>query len=76
MCIRDRPKPVLLKVWRAEPASGSGAPGTILAADKSGLVVACRTDALRLLEVQKEGGRRLPIGDFLAGHALATRQLL
>lgn len=71
-----QPKPLLLKVWRAEPASGSGAPGTILAADKSGLVVACRTDALRLLEVQKEGGRRLPIGDFLAGHALATGQLL
>lgn len=71
-----QPKPLLLKVWQAEPAPGSGAPGTLLTADKSGLVVACREGALRLLEVQKEGGRRLPIGDFLAGHPLPLGTVL
>jgi methionyl-tRNA formyltransferase len=71
-----QPKPLLLKVWRAEIAgadnlqSPSTTPGEVLSADKSGLVVACREGALRLLEVQKEGGRRLPIGEFLAGHPL------
>jgi methionyl-tRNA formyltransferase len=65
-----------LKVWRAEIAgadnlqSPSTTPGEVLSADKSGLVVACRDGALRLLEVQQEGGRRLPIGEFLAGHPL------
>jgi methionyl-tRNA formyltransferase len=65
------PKPLLLKVASAQPTSGSGLPGEILAADKTGIIVACGADALRLLEVQKEGGRRLPVAEFLAGHPLA-----
>ncbi|MEQ2007962.1 MAG: methionyl-tRNA formyltransferase [Limisphaerales bacterium] len=70
------PKPLLLKVWRAELAAGSGAPGQVLVADKSGLVVASREGALRLLEVQKEGSRRMTVGEFLAGHPLAVGSTL
>mgnify|MGYP003337359562 CR=1 FL=1 len=66
-----QPKPLLLKLWSAEvePAL-SGRPGEILRADRDGLVVACGQQALRLLELQREGGRRLPARDFLAGHPL------
>jgi methionyl-tRNA formyltransferase len=60
----------LLKIWRAEVMDGRGAPGEILAADKSGVAVACGDGALRLLELQREGGRRMSAGDFLAGHPL------
>ncbi|MEN9574468.1 MAG: hypothetical protein RL514_2323 [Verrucomicrobiota bacterium] len=72
-----QPKPLLLKVWRAELLragdlqSPSTTPGQVLAADKSGLVIACREGALRLLEVQKEGSRRMTAAEFLAGHPLA-----
>ncbi len=70
------PKPLLLKVWRAEVVSDSGQPGQVLSADKSGIVVACREGALRLLEVQKEGSRRMTAAEFLAGHPLAPHGLL
>ena len=66
------PAPLLLKIWRAEIESNAcpGAPGEILQADKTGLVIACGTGALRVLELQREGGRRLPAADFLAGPPL------
>jgi methionyl-tRNA formyltransferase len=65
-----QPQPHVLKIWRAEVAEGAGAPGEIVAAEKSGLVVACGSQALRLLELQREGGRRMGAGEFLAGHPL------
>ncbi len=41
----------------AELGEGSGAPGSILAADKSGLTVACGDGALRLTRLQLPGGK-------------------
>ena len=60
----------LLKICQAEVVERSGAPGEILTADKSGVVVACGQHALRILELQLEGGRRLAVRDFLVGHSL------
>jgi methionyl-tRNA formyltransferase len=45
-------------------------PGGILSADKTGIVVGCGKDALRILELQREGGRRMNAAEFLAGHPL------
>jgi len=63
-------KQTLLKIWKAEPAIGSGAPGQVLCADKSGIVVACGHEALRILSLQREGARRLVAAEFLAGWPL------
>lgn len=64
-------KPVLLKIWRAEVAGAlSGSSGEILRTDAQGIVVGCGQQALRLLELQREGGKRLRVPDFLAGHAV------
>ena len=60
-----------IKVWGTRLSDASGAPGTILAADKNGIVVACGEGALCLLELQKAGGKRLPAAQFLAGMPLA-----
>ncbi len=61
----------LLKIWQAEPMESSSAElGTVLAADKTGIVVACGKDSLRLLNLQREGGRRLSAQEFLAGNPL------
>jgi methionyl-tRNA formyltransferase len=63
-------KPVLLKIWEAEVVPQTGTPGHILSADKSGIVVGCHENALRLTSLQREGGRRLSAPEFLAGHPL------
>jgi len=63
----------LLKIWNAEIAeNSSGEPGKILLADKSGIVIGCGENGLRILAVQKEGGRRLSAQEFLAGNPLRS----
>jgi methionyl-tRNA formyltransferase len=63
-------QPHLLKIWQAEITSQSGPPGEVLSADKTGIVVGCGTGSLRILQLQREGGKRLAPGEFLTGHAL------
>lgn len=60
-----------LKVFAAEKAAGNGEPGTVLEADpKKGLTVACGEGALKLIEIQLVGGKRMKATDFLRGHSL------
>jgi methionyl-tRNA formyltransferase len=60
----------VVKVWQAVPVAGSGEPGSVLAVDRRQIVVACGEGALALGELQKAGGKRLPVQQFLAGHPL------
>ena len=60
----------LLKIWKAEVAEKSGGAGEILASDKNGIVVACGENSLRILELQREGGKHLTAEQFLAGNPL------
>lgn len=64
------PKPQLLKIWKAEVVEKSGGAGEILSADKTGIVVGCGSGALRILELQREGGRRLTAEQYLSGFPL------
>ncbi|MFN5194305.1 MAG: carbamoyltransferase N-terminal domain-containing protein [Cyanobacteriota bacterium] len=68
--IPAEPKPRLLKVHaaRVAPMPTQAEPGTVIARESDGLVVACGSDALVLIEVQSEGGRRMAVRDFLAGN--------
>ena len=50
---------------RALPLEHKQMPGTILLANKTGLDVACGEGALRLLQVQRDGGRPIAIADYL-----------
>jgi len=68
--LQAEPKPQLLKIWKAEVIEKNGPAGTVLSADKTGIIVGCGKDALRILELQREGGRRLPAEPFLAGFPL------
>ncbi|WP_258807764.1 methionyl-tRNA formyltransferase [Pseudidiomarina sp. CB1] len=60
-----------LKIWRAEvlPDTSNVAPGTVLSADKSGIVVKTQENALRILELQPAGKKPMPAADFLNGRA-------
>ena len=66
----------VLKVWAAEAAHGAdgaspAAPGTVLSADAQGLCVACGDGVLTVLTVQRPGGRRVSVRDFLAARPIA-----
>lgn len=65
-----------VKVWSAQPVPGTGVPGTVLAVDETGIVVACGEQALRLAVLQRAGGKRLPAADFLRGFPVAAGQRL
>ena len=68
-----------VRIWTAQAESNPGkqAPGTITAADKDGICVATGNGVLRLLEVQRPGGRRVRASDYLNSRqgALSKRAL-
>ncbi|MBD7959446.1 methionyl-tRNA formyltransferase [Comamonas avium] len=68
----------VIKLWAATPEaySGNAQPGTVLAADADGVLVACATGALRLMQLQRAGGKRLAAADFLRGFELPAGTLL
>jgi methionyl-tRNA formyltransferase len=68
--LKAEPRPQLIKIWKAEVVEKSGGGGEILLADQTGIVVGCGKNALRIFELQREGGRRMSAPEFLAGHAL------
>ncbi len=72
--LSDQSQQHLLKIWQAEIAELSGPPGKILQADKTGIVVSCGHDALRILALQRQGSRRLVAHEFLTGHPLQPGQ--
>jgi methionyl-tRNA formyltransferase len=71
------PKPLLLKIWQADVVDAPAAPpGLIAEANAAGVRVACGEQALRILSLQLEGGRRLGAREFLAGHQLEPGTVL
>ena len=78
----------MLKIWKAIPVhlsgepSGSpdrwtkGKPGTVLEADRNGILVKTGKDALKIQELQLEGSRRMTVEEFLAGHNVTNQVIL
>lgn len=70
----------LIKVWGAEAVqtvdAGAGEAGTVLSVGPDGIVVRCGLGVLRLSELQRHGGKRLPPAEFLRGFALAAGSVL
>ncbi|AYM94828.1 methionyl-tRNA formyltransferase [Acidovorax sp. 1608163] len=69
-----------IKVWSYEIDSCSRLSneryGQILASGPEGVTVACGDGALRLTTLQRAGGKRLPVADFLRGFQLPVGQVL
>lgn len=60
-----------IKILRASVAEGRDAtPGTVIAADKDAIHVACGNGALVLQVLQKPGGKALPVAQFVQGHPI------
>jgi methionyl-tRNA formyltransferase len=58
-----------IKVLRTTRGEGFGAPGTVLDAE---LTIACGDGAVRILELQRAGGRPMKAQDFLRGTPVAA----
>jgi len=62
-----------IRVWRAgliDAVSAGGVPGEVRAADRAGILVRCGPGALRITELQRDGGKRLGVGEFLNGYPI------
>lgn len=67
----DTNKEHRIRVWQAstQPYNGTKASGTIISADKNGIVVATTENALCLEVLQLPGKKALPVQDILNGRA-------
>jgi methionyl-tRNA formyltransferase len=61
-----------LRIWKAlalpgekSPSEQARTPGSIVAAGREGIDIACADGVLRLLELQRAGGRRIAAADFV-----------
>lgn len=66
----------IVRIWRAQavPGAPDARPGQILRADRDGIDLACADGVLRVLELQRPGGRRISVGDYLNGRPALTVQ--
>ena len=58
-----------VKIWQADVVEQSGEAGTVLHADKQGIVIACGENALRITQLQPQGKKPMSAQDFLYGRA-------
>ena len=77
----------VIKVWSAQVAQvqadaptsspvATHAPGTILAVAPEGIAVVAMNSIAILTELQRPGGKRLAVADFLRGFPVQTGQVL
>lgn len=67
-----------LKIWRAEVMDhdGAGQPGRVMESPPGTVIVKCGERALRLGVVQKRGGRRMPVEEYLRGTPIPAGTVL
>lgn len=71
-----------IKIWAAQRGDDAymvtdlTRPGTVLRADATGVVVATGEGALVLTELQRPGGKRMDVADFLRGFAVEPGAVL
>jgi len=65
---------VPLKLWRGQVLEGGTAepPGTVTAVGPEGITVQAGEGSLRLTELQRPGGKRLPAAEFLRGFPISV----
>ena len=60
-----------MKLLRAVTAEENGTAGTVITSDsRNGLVIACGEGAVKILEIQAPGGKRMKPEDYLRGHTI------
>lgn len=68
-----------MKVWKTKIIEESGIygkAGTILDSGKEGLLVACGSGTLNILEIQFDSCRKMTVGEYLCGHSINRHEIL
>ncbi len=60
------------RVWRVRPEPRAAEPGVVVGADATGIAVGTGDGVAVITELQTPGKRRLPVAEYLAGHAVAV----
>ncbi len=76
LAITKTPDGKLLKIVRARPTDGKGAPGEVIRIEKEGFVIATGEGALLIIEVLPEGKGRMSAADFCRGRRIAIGDVL
>ena len=66
----------LLKLAETSPEAAEGLTGSVIAADKNGVCVACGCGSLRIQQLQLAGRKRLAAADFLRGCPLEAGAMM
>jgi methionyl-tRNA formyltransferase len=69
---------VRIRCWRAVPEAtveSGGQPGTVIGAGGETIDVQTADGLIRLIELQRSGGQRMPAADFARGHELLGKVL-
>ena len=61
------------KVLRANKSSSSGKPGMLL---DENLIIACKSDSIQILEIQRQGKNKQTAKDFLLGKKINKGSVL
>jgi methionyl-tRNA formyltransferase len=64
---RTRLRGIDIKILGCSTAAERGVPGIVLEVGPGGLLIGCGEGALRVTQLQRSGGRRLAIAEFLRG---------
>ena len=62
-----------IKVWKSKKLLANGKPGTVL---EENLTIACKSDSIQILEIQREGKNKQLTQDFLLGKKISKNFLL
>lgn len=64
-----------LRIWKASAIPGSALdclPGQVIKSDNHGIDICSGAGTLRILELQRAGGRRMPVAEFLRAHEIGS----
>jgi methionyl-tRNA formyltransferase len=62
----------MVKIWRARHVARKGTPGMVLECGAEGILIGCGDGSLLATELQRAGGTRLAVADFLRGFPLSS----
>lgn len=68
----------IIKIWKCSilDKDYKAVPGEIIEVGKDGIIVSCGSGAIKILEIQELGGKRMDVSSYLNGHLINKGEIL
>ncbi len=68
----------IIKIWKCSVLDKDykAVPGEIIEVGKDGIIVSCSSGAIKILEIQELGGKRMDVSSYLNGHLINKGEIL